>query len=126
MVYLISILSFDQLIQNGETQMANFLLLYSGGGMPETEEENARVLQAWTNWYNQLGQAVVDPGNPLMPMAKSIASNGMVSDGPVGTMMTGYTILKADSLDVAVEMAKSCPVLLGGAQISVYETFQIM
>ncbi len=61
-----------------------------------------------------------------MPVAKSITSDGTVSDGPAGAMATGYTIIAVDSLDAAVEMAKSCPVLEGGAQISVFETFQVM
>ena len=106
--------------------MANFVLLYTGGGMPETEAEQAAVLQAWGVWYGKVGSAVVDGGNPFTPIAKSIASNGTVSDGPVGTMATGYTIIKADSLDAAVEMAKSCPILQGGGQITVYETFPVM
>ena len=41
-------------------------------------------------------------------------------------MVTGYTILKADSLDAATALAKGCPVLEGGGQISVFETFNIM
>jgi hypothetical protein len=106
--------------------MANFVLLYSGGSMPESEAERAAVLQAWGVWYGKLGAAVVDGGNPFTPMAKSIASNGRVSDGPVGTMATGYSIIKADSLDAAVAMAKACPVLTSGGQISVYETFPVM
>ena len=77
--------------------MANFLLLYSGGSMPATEAEHAAVLQAWGDWYNSLGSAVVDGGNPFTPMAKSNASDGTVSAGPVGTMATGYTIISADS-----------------------------
>jgi hypothetical protein len=106
--------------------MANFVLLYSGGSMPETEAEQAAVLQAWTAWYDGLGSAVIDPGNPFTPVAKSITSDGTVSDGPVGTPASGYTVIKADSLDTAVGMAKGCPVLQGGAQISVYETFNVM
>jgi hypothetical protein len=106
--------------------MANFVLLYSGGSMPESEAQQAAVLQAWGAWYDRLGSAVVDGGNPFTPVAKSIASDGTVRDGPVGTMATGYTILAADSLDAAVDMAKSCPVLQGGGQISVYETFNVM
>lgn len=106
--------------------MANFVLLYNGGGMPATEAEQAAVLQAWGAWYEKLGGAVVDGGNPFTPMAKSIASNGTVHDGPVGTMASGYSILKADSLDAAVEMAKDCPILQAGGQISVYETFNVM
>ena len=106
--------------------MANFVLLYSGGRMPATEAEQAAVMQAWEAWYTGLGSAVVDTGNPFTPVAKSIASNGSVSDGPVGTMASGYTVIAADSLNAAVEMAKGCPVLQGGAQITVYETFNVM
>src|SRR2546428_12275181 len=106
--------------------MANFVLLYSGGSMPESEAEQAAVMQAWGAWYGELGSAVVDGGNPFTPKAKRIASNGTVSDGPVGTLATGYSIIKADSLDSAVEMAQHCPVLQGDGQISVYETFPVM
>jgi hypothetical protein len=106
--------------------MANYLLLYHGGKMPESEAEQKAVIDDWTAWYNQLGPAVVDPGNPFTPMAKSIASNGKVSDGPAGSMASGYTVIKADSLDAAAAMAKNCPVLKGGAQISVFETFNVM
>ena len=61
--------------------MANFVLLYSGGSMPETEAEQAAVMQAWGAWFGQLGSALVDGGNPFTPQAKHIASNGKVSDG---------------------------------------------
>jgi hypothetical protein len=106
--------------------MANFVLLYSGGSMPQTEAEQAAVLQAWGAWYDGLGSAVVDPGNPFSPVAKNITSDGTVGDGPAGSMASGYTIIAADSLDAAVNMAKGCPVLQGGGQISVYETFNVM
>ncbi len=53
-------------------------------------------------------------------------SAGQVSDGPVGSMISGYSIIKANSLDEAVGLAKGCPVLGGGAQISVFETFNAM
>ncbi|HLE16122.1 MAG TPA: hypothetical protein VI776_15350 [Anaerolineales bacterium] len=59
-------------------------------------------------------------------MVKSIASNGAVSDGPAGTMASGYTVVKADSLDAAVGLAQGCPVLASGGQVSVYETFPVM
>jgi hypothetical protein len=55
--------------------MANFVLLYTGGGMPESEAEQAAVMQAWNVWYGKLGSAVVDGGDPFTPVAKSIASN---------------------------------------------------
>jgi hypothetical protein len=38
---------------------------------------------------------------------------------------SGYSIIKAGSLDAAAALAKSCPVLKGGAKISVVETFDV-
>lgn len=106
--------------------MANYLLLYTGGSMPQTEAEQAQVMQAWGAWYGQLGSALVDGGNPFTPAAKTIDSHGTVTDGPLGPMATGYSVISAGSLDEAVELAKGCPVFLGGATITVYETFAVM
>ena len=106
--------------------MANFVLLYTGGGMPEDEAEQAKVMQSWMAWYEKLGSAVVDQGNPFSPLAKSIAPDGTVSDGPVGAMSSGYSIIKADSLDGAIVLAKGCPMLQGGGHISVFEIFPAM
>ncbi len=104
--------------------MTKFLLLYSGGKMPESEAEYTSVIKAWTDWYTGLGSAVVDPGDPFTPIAKTIANNGMVNEGPAKA--SGYTIIQADSSDEAVKMAKGCPVLQGGGDISVFEAFKIM
>ncbi len=106
--------------------MANFLLLYSGGSMPATEAEQKAIVNDWMAWFGKLGNSLVDGGNPFTPIAKSIAPDGKVNDGPVGMMASGYSVIKADSLDAAIAMAKGCPVLKGGAKISVYETFPAM
>ncbi len=106
--------------------MANYLLLYSGGRMPETEAEQKAVMQAWMAWFGRLGDALVDGGNPTTPNAKTISGDGSVTDGGNGMMPSGYSIIKASSLDAAVAMAKGCPVLQGGAKLTVLETFQVM
>ena len=103
--------------------MTKFVLLYSGGGMPETEEEQAVVMAAWGAWYQGMGEAVFDPGNPFAPGAVNIASDGTVSDGAAPS--TGYTIVTADTIDAAVALAKGCPNLTSGGTVSVYETFDI-
>jgi hypothetical protein len=101
--------------------MANFLLLYTGGEMP-AEADRAAIMKEWEGWFGALGANLVDGGQPFMPMAKAVSSGGMVSDGAVGKpAATGYSIIKADSLDAAVAVAKDCPVLKGGSQITVYE-----
>ena len=46
--------------------MADFVLLYSGGSMPETDAEKDRVMKAWDAWYQELGGAIKDGGNHEM------------------------------------------------------------
>ena len=104
--------------------MANYLFAYHGGGMPESEEEGAKLMQAWMTWYGGLGDAVVDGGNPV-GMAKTIAANGSVSDGGGVNPVSGYSLVKADSIDAAVAMAKGCPILASGGSVEVCETFEI-
>jgi len=104
--------------------MANYVLVYKGGGMPQSEAEQAAVMAAWGKWFGDLGPAMVDGGNPFGPSA-SVASDGAVKDGG-GSALTGYSILKAESLSEATQKAKGCPILSSGGSIEVYETFNVM
>jgi hypothetical protein len=106
--------------------MAKFVLLLIGGTEPQGEAEQAAVMQAWTDWFTTLGENVVDPGNPFSSTVKHLTSNGTVNDGPLGARATGYSIIQADSLEAATQRAKSCPHLMSGGQITVYETFEVM
>jgi hypothetical protein len=106
--------------------MSDYVLLYQGGSMPETEEEQKRAMDAWTAWFTSLGSAVKDQGNPFTGQAKTISADGAVSEGSGGGSASGYSILTANSLDEATTLAKDCPVLHGGANIMVFETFEVM
>ena len=103
--------------------MANYLLTYYGGGMPESPEEGAKVMQAWTAWFQKLGGSLVDGGNPTS-QSRAISPDGSVMDAT--SAPSGYSVIRADSLDAAVEASKSCPVLAGGAVVVVSETFNAM
>lgn len=105
--------------------MADYVLVYQGGSMPESPEEQAQVMAAWEAWFTSLGGAVKDPGNPFTGTSKTVAPDGAISDGGGGTA-SGYTILTAESIEAAAEMAAGCPVLQGGASITVHETFEVM
>ena len=103
--------------------MANYLLTYYGGGMPETQEEQAQVMKAWTDWFGVLGDKLADGGNPTAA-SKAISPDGSVMDPTQAP--SGYSIIKADDLDGAVQLAQGCPVKLGGANILVSEIFNVM
>jgi hypothetical protein len=103
--------------------MAKFVLAYSGGSMPETEEAGAAVMAAWGAWLGGLGDAIVDAGNPFGSSA-SIASDGAVSDGS-STQLTGYSIVTADSVGAATTLVKDCPALSSGGTVDIYETIDM-
>jgi hypothetical protein len=104
--------------------MPNYVLAYTGGSEPQSDEQMKAVLDAWSGWFGRLGDAVVDGGNPFGP-SKSIAPDGSVSDGGASSL-TGYSVLRADSLDAATALAKDCPQLGSGGSVEVYETFDVM
>jgi hypothetical protein len=100
--------------------MPKYVLTYHGGsGMPETEAEQAAVMEAWGAWFGELGEAVVDGGNPVSRTV-TIAPDGSASDGG-DNPITGYSLLNADDMDAAVKMAGGCPVLEGGGSVAVAE-----
>jgi hypothetical protein len=103
--------------------MANYVLAYTGGGMAETESEREAAMAAWGQWFGTLGAAIVDAGNPFGP-STGVSSSG--ADGAAKTGLTGYSILTADSLDAAAELAKGCPVFANGGSVDVYEAIPIM
>lgn len=98
--------------------MPKFHLTYTGGSeMPESEEDQAAVMQEWERWFGQLGAAVVDGGHPF-GARQTITSDGSVNDGGVAN---GYSIVEADDLSDAVGKAKGCPVLASGGDVEVSE-----
>jgi hypothetical protein len=99
--------------------MAKFVLAYRGGSVPESEEQQQAVMEAWMGWFGSLGDAVVDGGAPF-GASRSIAGDGAASDG-APSELTGYSILDADSLTAATDLAAGCPVLSAGGSVDVYE-----
>ena len=102
--------------------MGNYLFAYRGGGMASTDEERQAAMAAWGAWFGKLGDAVVDPGNPFAG-STSVGANG--SGGAAASQLTGYSVVKADSLQAASALAGDCPVLSGGGSVDVYEAIEI-
>ena len=103
-----------------------YLLVYYGGGMSATPGAQARALKRWERWFEKVGSSMVDGGNPMSGAVNKIRSDGSVAKGPIGKRASGYSILEAPSLDQATQLAKGCPILRGGGEIAVYETFNEM
>lgn len=101
--------------------MATFLFSYHGGKAPESEEEGAAVMKAWTDWFTELGSAVVDSGQPTGASA-TVGADGSVTEGGGANPVNGYSLISADSLEAALVVAKGCPHLDAGGSVEVGET----
>jgi YCII-related domain len=103
--------------------MTNYLFAYRGGSMPADEAERAAVMERWGRWFGELGDAVVDGGNPFGASA-SVAADGSVG-GNGASGLGGYSIVRAASLDAAAQLAQGCPLRAAGGAIDVYETIEM-
>ncbi len=103
--------------------MANYILTYYGGAMPKSPEEGEEFMAKWNVWAETLGDALVNPGKPL-GKSKIVGSDG-VSDYDGSNPMSGFSIVQADSMDSAVQMASDCPHILLGGTMGVAEMMEM-
>lgn len=92
--------------------MTKYIYVYHGGTAPDSPEESQKVMAEWMAWFGEMGDAVVDGGNPL-GMSKTISAVGVADDGGANPA-SGYTIVNAKDMDAAVAMAKGCPMVKSG------------
>lgn len=105
--------------------MTNFVFVYYNAGSMDSADAAAmdEVKKAWGAWFAKLGESLVDGGNPFNNNGMAVQASGAssIENFPA----TGYSIVKAESMDAAVEMAKGCPMLSDSgdeAAVRVYET----
>lgn len=95
--------------------MGKYVYIYYAG-----KDTDAGDNEAWGKWFGELGNKLIDPGNPFDEGGQAVHQGGVmtVEDKPV----TGYSIVNADNMDAAVELAQGCP-LVGskGGAVCVYE-----
>lgn len=97
--------------------MPNFIIAYHGGRDPETPEQGAAQRSKWQAWIAGLGAAAVNPGTPLRGN-QTVTSDG-VADTDGDTRLTGYSVVAADDLAAAIEIALACPFLdLGTLEVA--------
>ena len=87
--------------------MTKYLFVYHGGEKPETPEAGKEMMAQWRAWMEGLGDAVVDPGIPV-GVSKTVGIDG-VTDGGGSNPTSGITIVQADTMDAAIEMAQASP-----------------
>lgn len=93
--------------------MPDFIFAYHMTGKPpESPEEGAELMAKWNAWVADNSAALTNPGNPV-GMSKTVSADGVADDGG-SNPLCGFSVVTADSIDAAVDVAKSCPHLLIG------------
>ena len=104
--------------------MPEFLFAYHGGTTPETPEDAEKEMAAWGAWFESMGDAVVIPGNPV-GKSHTVTRNAVADNGGANPV-SGYTVVKTDTKDGAIELAKGCPMVQDGSgSIEVAEIHQL-
>ena len=107
--------------------MANFLFVYRSGKDSRatmSPEEMQQVLQKWQTWITEgLRKGwMLDAGDALKQDGRVVNARKVVTDGPfveAKDVVGGFSIVQAETLDAAAELAKGCPVLLRGGTVEV-------
>ncbi len=78
-------------------------------------EDMQKAMQPWVDWFTSVGSGLVDRGMPL-GNGKHVTTSG-VTDST--SQITGYSMIQAESMDKALELAKAQPHLTMGEGRSV-------
>ena len=103
--------------------MPQYIITYLGGDQPSSPEEGKQHMSKYMDWLSSLGDSAVRPANPLKNTS-TVNSDGAVSKGGT-TTMSGFTIIKTDSMEAALLIAKACPFLDVGGSLEVSELIEM-
>ena len=105
--------------------MSMYIVLYKGPATPMEEftpEQGEQQLQAWTEWMGRVGPALVEAGAPF-------GARTTVSDdggSPASSDLNGYSIVEADTVEVARGLVDKHPFLSEGKGRFTIEIFELL
>lgn len=86
--------------------MPKYIIAYRGEPKFDSPQDGAAHMAKWKAWIGGLGDAVVNPGTPLAK-SKLVSSRGVSDTGE--NRLTGFSMVMAESMDAALELAQRCP-----------------
>ncbi|MCW3125649.1 MAG: transcription initiation protein [Bacteroidetes bacterium] len=100
--------------------MSDFLLVFRmnppATQAPPSPEQMQENMKKWMDWIGGITaqNKLVNGGQRLHMEGKVVRANNVVTDGPyveTKEAVGGFTIVRADSLEEATELANGCPIL---------------
>ena len=108
--------------------MKEFVLIYRSNADPAKRPSPEQMQQGFSRWMDWMAgiaaqNRMADRGNRLSPTdVRVIEPGNVVTDGPyteIKEFISGYTIVKAHTIDEAVEIGKGCPIFDFGGKVEV-------
>lgn len=109
--------------------MNEFLLIFRELEGSAAESRSPEQMQAhmklWMDWLGGIAaqNKLVTNGNRLYTSTGTVIRPGqVVTNGPyveIKELIGGYSMIKAETLEEATEMAKGCPILLSGGNVEI-------
>ncbi|KZY47304.1 hypothetical protein A3731_30110 [Roseovarius sp. HI0049] len=97
--------------------MPKYILAYHGGNAAESEMSEQEEHSRWQDWMDVMGRACLDEGGRV-GWSKTVRSAGIAHNGGTNPL-AGYTIVEAEDIETACEIAKGCPILASGGSVEV-------
>ena len=109
--------------------MKDFLLVFRSdfsNDPKSSPDEMQASTKRWMDWIGGIAAQgkLTDRGNRLNPSGKVVKAANVIADGPYAEIkesISGYSIVKADSVEEASELAKGCPILKTGGNVEIRE-----
>jgi hypothetical protein len=99
--------------------MARFLVTYHGSEMSHDPESMARAREAFMQWAQKTGDALLDPGSPVQS-TKTVSSAG-TEDGPAAGPFSGWSVIEAADAEAALDALKDHPFISRGGVLQISE-----
>jgi hypothetical protein len=87
--------------------MSDYVFAYYGEPKFDNPQTGAKHMAKWKAWVGGLGDAVINPGAPF-GKTKTVSAGGSADDRG-SDRLVGYSVVKAESMEAALAMAKRCP-----------------
>lgn len=103
--------------------MKEYVLIFRTSPSPDfkpSPEQMQDMMTSWMNWMKSIADQgkLASNGSRLgISDSKVVKPNDVVTNGPfteIKEFINGFIIVKTNSLDEAIEIAKGCPMVKGG------------
>lgn len=114
--------------------MNEFLLIFrrelNKSGLQPSPEQLQKMMKEWQNWMGSIAaqNKLVSSGNRLADEGKVVSPGAVVTNGPyveIKEAIGGYIMIRAESLEEAAEISKTCPILIVGGSVEVRATINM-